>query len=366
MRHTSWAGGLFVALGICPVAAGQAVIHVPKDYPTIQEAIAVAAAGDEVVVEPGTYPETIDFLGKAITVGSVLGADQTTIDGAGLGDSVVRFAAGEGRSARLRGFTITGGEGGPTDRLSRGGGVLVDTASPTIIDCRIVANRANFGGGVFVDKGSPAFVNCVFQSNEAGFGGGIFNNNSFPTVSNCTFRANEAGFGGGIYSVGGAPVVANSILWGNDQDEIVGSNPTVSFSNVMGGWFGAGSGNIDDDPQFVDGDGRLGPNSPCIDAGSNEFVPSGVDTDIDGRARIIRARGETAIVDMGAHEFDTCAVADLDDSGAVDFGDLLVILESWGPCPLSGGEKCPADIVENGIVDFGDVVVILLTWGPCG
>jgi len=55
----------------------------------------------------------------------------------------------------------------------------------------------------------------------------------------------------------------------------------------------------------------------------------------------------------------TCA-SDLDDSGAVDFGDLVQVLAAWGPCP-----GCPEDIDGSGVVGFGDLVAVLADWGPC-
>ena len=46
----------------------------------LQQAISAAVDGDEIVVAPGTYPETINFLGKLITLRSSDGPDVTIID----------------------------------------------------------------------------------------------------------------------------------------------------------------------------------------------------------------------------------------------------------------------------------------------
>lgn len=56
--------------------------------------------------------------------------------------------------------------------------------------------------------------------------------------------------------------------------------------------------------------------------------------------------------------------SDLDQDGAVNFGDILVVLENWGPCPPSP-HGCAGDVNEDDVVDFGDIVVILSDWGPC-
>jgi hypothetical protein len=61
----------------------------------------------------------------------------------------------------------------------------------------------------------------------------------------------------------------------------------------------SGVGNITNNPLFVDcanGNLRLQPNSPCINAGNNGYVASA--NELEGRPRII---GRT--VDMGAYEF---------------------------------------------------------------
>jgi len=60
----------------CAGIAAACDIDVPDDYLTIQEAIDAAQAGDVICVHPGTYNESIDFDGKAIT----LKADSMAVD----------------------------------------------------------------------------------------------------------------------------------------------------------------------------------------------------------------------------------------------------------------------------------------------
>ncbi len=50
---------------------------------------------------------------------------------------------------------------------------------------------------------------------------------------------------------------------------------------------------------------------------------------------------------------------DLDRSGAVDFGDIVILLTSWG---TAGG---PFDLDESGLVDIGDLLRVLTAWGKC-
>jgi subtilisin family serine protease len=52
--------------------------------------------------------------------------------------------------------------------------------------------------------------------------------------------------------------------------------------------------------------------------------------------------------------------ADVDQSGAVGFDDLLLVLAGWGECA-----GCPSDVDGSGTVDFNDVLSILAAFGPC-
>ena len=89
---------------------------------------------DEVVVAPGTYFETINFLGKAITVRSSAGRDVTTTD-AQLAGTVVTCTSGEGLDTVLDGFTITGG-------LAHFGGGMKNFKSSTMVTHWTFANES--------------------------------------------------------------------------------------------------------------------------------------------------------------------------------------------------------------------------------
>jgi hypothetical protein len=338
------------------------LINVPGDLATIQAAINFCFDGDEVVVGPGTYPETIDLLGKAITVRSLSGPLVTTINGQGT-DSVVTCETSEGPDTVLEGFTITGGTGkyfydtyhgggmfisnsspivkdcvfsgnvAPT-YSSLGGGIYIEgffeEASPTVANCVFTGNVVNSGGGMYIDgffgDASAEVVNCLFYGNSAtlggaGAGGGICNSGGDLVAANCTISGNSSSwYGGGISNNNGNLIATNCVVWGNGGSaEIYNEDGTVTvvYSNVEGGY--AGDGNISGDPLFVNpagGNYRVGSPSPCIDAGSNDYVPADTadldndgDTaeqtpfDLDGGLRVVDDNGDgTATVDMGAYE----------------------------------------------------------------
>jgi hypothetical protein len=222
--------GLLVVLACSSVQA--ATFIVPGDFGTIQGAIADVGTvnGDEIVVQPGTYPEAINFLGKAITVRSASGdPNNTIIDGAGF-FHVVQCVSGEDPNTVLYGFTIRGGEAaGISSPDDVGGGMYNLNSSPTVTNCIFTENHAKIsggglkgeGGGMYNDQSHPIVTDCTFELNSAEkSGGGMYNNKSNSIVTDCTFSFNSAGlsgmgFGGGLYNFKSSSTVTNCVFIGN-------------------------------------------------------------------------------------------------------------------------------------------------------
>jgi hypothetical protein len=239
-RFTPTVVGCLLTLA-APLAAG--TILVPEECATIQQAILASGDGDTVLVSPGTYVENIHFLGKAITLLSSAGPDSTVIDGSSPINpemaSTVRFVLGEGPDTVLEGFTITGGTGcdiytpNPTVCYTCGGGVCGYGASPTLRDCRIVGNSAEYGGGCFIllpasgSSGEPTLVEgCVFEENQAenNAGGlmieGVYNFSASAAVRNSVITGNTSlglNAGGFLYRIH-APEITSSIIADNLSD----------------------------------------------------------------------------------------------------------------------------------------------------
>ena len=203
-------------------------------------------------------------------------------------------------------------------------------AGPSVTNCKFNNNSAIGGGGMHNDFCNPTVTNCTFTLNSGSLtGGGIYNWGSGPSVKNCTFSDNWSNYGGGMCNdFLSFPTVTNCILWGDMNNEIEDdwtSSPTVTYSDVQGGW--GGTGNINANPLFADADGRLSWNSPCIDKGNNGAV-SGVATDLDGNPRIVDGDLDgTPRVDMGAYEYewpddtDTDGIKDSVDTAPLVFSD---------------------------------------------
>ncbi len=224
------------------------------DFGSIQAGIDAAVDEDTVLVAPGEYviTEPITFRGKAITVQSEAGPNQTTIRMGTPSDpnrgSVVVFENNETDASVLDGFTITGGRGcrlwDPLDSEFdwSGGGICFDASSGTVRNCAIVQNRVEKrGGGVYCAYScSPRLIDCIIADNSSTESGGGLIAQLGPslTLTNCILRGNSTGscgggvagwdgsltltdcaivsntaqrYGGGIYWAHGSGTVTNSV-----------------------------------------------------------------------------------------------------------------------------------------------------------
>jgi len=339
-------------------------------FATIQKAIDTAGNGDIIDVNTGTYYETANFSGKAITLQSTNPDDanivSATIINGNSSDKVVLFENSEDSNSVISGFTITGGGKGiycfsvsPTIancivRDNNDSGIMnLKDSEPNITNCTITSNHAKYGAGIYNLLSSPKINSCTFTQNiAASRGGGVYNSLSSPTITGCTFLNNTAATSGaGIFSSLSSPVIKNCvithnigsgiagtgsvinctiaynngigiydcnngtikncILWGNDDDL---SNCSAIYSCIQDG--NSGTGNFNYVPYFTDVDSNnfhLLDYSPCVDAGdpnddySNE--PNG------GGGRInMGAYGNTA---------EAAVAVDSDNDGLPDSWEFL-------------------------------------------
>jgi len=243
-------------------------------YTDLQLALADAESGDQIWVAAGTYKPTSET-DRTISFQMVNGvavyggfdpsggddaweerdwATNVTILSGDIGDDATNAdnsyhvfyhpseLALDG-TAIMDGFTVTGGNANGTEPHSRGGGMVNDSSSPSLLNCTFSGNSASGsgagmhntnsssptltdctfqgntagteGGGMHNDGSSPTLTGCTFSENTADAGGGIYNGDSLPELSNCTFAGNSANSGGGIHNDGSSPVLTNCTFKGN-------------------------------------------------------------------------------------------------------------------------------------------------------
>lgn len=208
-----------------------------------------------------------------------------------------------------------------------GGAIYIQDALPTITGCTFTNNLANDdGGAIYNYRATPVITSSLFIANTAvGTGGAIANYlECHPDIISSTFVGNKAAEGGAVSSARDChPFLSHCILWNNTaakgtnlylvQDPFSRrpSEMTVAYSDLKSGPASAhaepgttltwGQGNINADPLFTQPAKaiyRLSADSPCVDAGHPDHVPSPGAVDLDGHRRLF---GRT--VDMGAYEY---------------------------------------------------------------
>ena len=365
-------------------AASPQTINVPTEEPTIQAAIDAASNGDTVLVSPGTYYEKLDFEGKAITLASSGGAAATILDGNG-GGPIVNFHTSEGNASVLQGFTLTHAE--QNDIVGYGPAINIDGSSPTIEDNIFVDNIDGLGlGGAIAGNGaSPIIVRNYFTGNSGlnyapnpfcviGFvnvsspvvADNVFANNSViayyqlipspspsPKFYNNTVVGNTAGLDLSFASNSASMLFSNNVIAFNQigvkmsfsngatlpafNDNLVYGSTTSDYNGVASQT--GSNDNISSDPQlknWSDGDVHLLYGSPAIDVGDSAVNQASV-TDFYGNTRVYAGNpGGTAVVDIGAAEYEPPVVT-------AAGGSILVPFDGAKSGTLASAEADPSE-----------------------
>lgn len=191
---------------------------------SIQAAIQAAANGDQILVQPGTYHESLTLLGKSIQVLGVGGAAVTTVDPGGGNQTCVRFIGGEPPSAEIAGFTLRNGEHGV--RIENGSGARVRGC---VIEHNLLRGGASYNPNGPQAAAAVVFEECVIRDNE---GPGLYGNvtarrcvisgntrsgvvTTAGVLSDCTIRGNATPFNGGGIFMGGSTVVERCLIADN-------------------------------------------------------------------------------------------------------------------------------------------------------
>ncbi|MBU1937342.1 right-handed parallel beta-helix repeat-containing protein, partial [bacterium] len=276
-------------------------------------------------------------------------------------------------------------EYGKAEGFDDGGGVDIDDSSPTIINCIIRNNEADYGGGISLCNGSAVIENCTINNNSAVWGGGgvkflgtgsqqilrncVISNNfaqdrggglvcysgASPSIINCTISGNASPRDGGVYCAFSSPTISSTVI-AFSVGAAIGFNHSpscqIEYCDIYGGGFDFDDGpsgaplsigelvvtnaNIDScdtyyniflDPLLADtaaGDFSLSLDSPCIDAG-DPSLPRDPDS---------------TVTDIGAFFFDQKLVIlptklKFNSVFVGDDSTLTCVLRNWGDSAIT-------------------------------
>jgi len=281
-------------------------------------------------------------------------------------------------------------------------------SSPTIDQCLIANNHAEFGGGIMCAEDSEAVItNNTIIDNSADWGGaGIYMFYASGRIANNIIAHNSALTGGGVTNYMSDPSITNNtivhnrpsaldleiatwypwaaesvpflnnIVWQNEiymSESVSDSDYDIRFNDIQGGW--EGDGNIDADPCFADPEnrdyhlqseaGRWDPSSqswvqdsvtsPCIDAGDPNS-DWGAELWPQGKRVNMGAYGGTAQASMSLSTEGNAA--DLNKDDIVNGEDLRQLVEVW----LKGDVLLAEDINRDGVVNLADFAALAESW----
>jgi hypothetical protein len=210
---------ILVFLMLWVSAAGATILHVPSEYPSVQQGLNTAGEHDTVLVAEGTYYENLKFPSCNLVLASLFLLDgdsvhvaNTILDGSQPiqpdSASVLFLAGAQDSTTLITGFTIQGGQGTtnltwyPGYSVQGGGGCVILTASPTLKFNKICANTADLGGGLYLGLLANPIIsnNEIYQNYATSYAGGILGNNCSAIISDNHIHHNvSANWEGGSY-----------------------------------------------------------------------------------------------------------------------------------------------------------------------
>ncbi|MBN1689817.1 MAG: hypothetical protein JW901_02210 [Dehalococcoidia bacterium] len=215
--------------------AQAAALNVPANYPTINAAIAAAAAGDTINVAAGNYPENV-VIDKGITLNGAPGA---TINPAA-GHAVTITASTEATPTTVNGFNIT-----PQDNtLNSALGIAISSVAGTS-DITLSNNTISTLGdnhGIWIGGSSNGLLpanNLTVTGNNitvTGYATSLYAAHSTPAHANWTIANNAFNSPNGcnleLYDVDGATVDTN-IFEVTAGSNVIISSELSDLTNLM-------------------------------------------------------------------------------------------------------------------------------------
>jgi hypothetical protein len=270
----------FTATGVAMAVTWTVDDDGPADFSSIQAAVGAATNGDEIVVMPGRYRETVQFLGKSITVRSQAGPERTIV----YLEGETRIVVMDGDST-LQGFTIRGG-----GSVRTGGGILVTGNSRPVISDNIIENNTvsyneftgfpGLGAGIAIEQTSePIITRNVIRGNlvlgdpgnqgQLAYGGAIdIGDYTTATITDNVIANNKAEDTGGGVSITLAGTTTPVVLTNNTIVSNDAGGPATNAFSLGGGV------SVYDDAEAVIENNAVVDNFAAFDGGGIYFSAS--------------------------------------------------------------------------------------------
>ncbi len=350
-----------------------------------QDAIEVAAPGDEIWVAEGTYTPRPgdDFVIRPEECMRIYGgfeggewevtqrdvqANRTILDGEGSAEHVV-YGADE---LTFDGFDVTrgasDGDGGglvypagdypETSLISscrfidnaaegRGGAIFLGEGSDVNIDlCELTGNSANHGGGFATDEGRGVLSRTVIRGNTATGDGGAIHADGPYSFGNLILRGNSARRGGGAFLGQECIGFTRIVLYENSASEmaggVLGDSARPRFgANVLWGNEAPEHAQHHNIPG-LDRDG-----DPIGDFGTEGSIVEGEDGDplfVDPENGDFHLRPGSSCIDVSG-DYGLTSSGDWDGNECIDDPSVD---DGAGPC-------------DAGVYEFGSATVVTIT-----